>query len=95
MRPFTALLGFVTGTLLSLAFGLGVVVLVFTVLRNEHPRFGAELPEVMRSFALFLVLAVIAVVALIGTLRNAGWRYGALALMWGGLALTGWYYWPE
>lgn len=94
MSPFTAILGFITGSLVSLAFGLGVVLLVFAVLRGDHPRFAAELPEVARGFFLFLVLAVIACGAFYGTLRQARWRHGALSLMWIGLAVVGWYYWP-
>jgi Na+-translocating ferredoxin:NAD+ oxidoreductase RnfA subunit len=94
MNPFTAVLGFITGSLVSLAFGLGVVLLVFAVLRGDHPRFAAELPEVARGFALFLVLATIACCGFFGTLRQARWRHGVLVLMWCGLALAGWYYWP-
>jgi hypothetical protein len=95
MRPFTAVLGFVTGSLISLAFGLGVVLLVFALLRGDHPRFDAELPEVARGFGMFLVLAVIASAAFYGTLRQRQWRYAALGLMGLGLGLAGWYYWPD
>jgi hypothetical protein len=95
MHPFTAVLGIVTGSLVSLAFGLGVVLLVFAVLREEHPRFGTELPEVARAFAMFLLLAVLASVGFLGTVRHARWRHGVLSLMWLGLAWVGWYYWPD
>lgn len=93
MNPFTAVLGFITGSLVSLAFGLGVVLLVFAVLRDDHPRFGAELPEVARGFAMFFVLAAIASAAFLGTLRRTRWRHAMLVLMWCGLAVVAWYYW--
>jgi len=95
MRPFTAMLGFIAGSLVSLAFGLGVVLFVFWVLRGDHPRFAAELPEVARAFAMFLVLAIVAGTGFIGTVKERGWRHASLGLLWIGLLLAGWYYWPS
>lgn len=95
MRPFIALLGIVSGSLVSLAFGLLVVVMVFWLLRNDHPRFASELPAVARSAAIFLCLATAAAVAFVGTLKQRRWRYGALSLLWAGLLLAGFYYWPS
>lgn len=95
MHPFTAVLGFLAGSLVSLAFGLGVVLLVFWVLQNDDPRFAAELPEVARAFVMFFVLAVFAALGFLGTVRERRWRYTPLALMWVGLLLVGWYYWPS
>ena len=95
MHPFTAVLGFVAGSLLSLAFGLGVVLLVFWILQNDHPRFAAELPEVARSFVMFFVLALLAAIGFLGTLRERRWRYAPLALLWLGLLLVGWFFWPS
>ncbi|GIK34180.1 MAG: hypothetical protein BroJett010_07390 [Gammaproteobacteria bacterium] len=94
MHPFTAILGFVAGSLVSLAFGLGVVLFVFWLLQNEHPRFAAELPEVIRAFSMFLILAVLAATGFAGTLRNRPWRYLPLALTWIGLLLVAYVYWP-
>lgn len=95
MHPFTAILGFVAGSLVSLAFGLGVVLLVFWLLQDDHPRFAAELPELVRGFAMFFVLAGLAASGFLGTLRRHSWRYLPLGLMWAGLGLVGWYYWPS
>jgi hypothetical protein len=95
MHPFTAILGIVAGSLVSLAFGLGVVLLVFWILQHDHPRFAAELPELARGFVMFFWLAVFAVVGFVGTVRVRRWRYGALAVTWIGLVLVGWYYWPS
>jgi hypothetical protein len=94
MHPFTAVLGIIAGSLVSLAFGLAVVLLVFWLLRDDHPRFAAELPELTRGFAMFFVLAVTSAAAFVGTLRRRAWRFAPLGVLWGGLGLVGWYYWP-
>ena len=95
MHPFTAVLGFLAGSLVSLAFGLAVVLLIFWMLQNDHPRFAAELPEIARAFLMFFVLAVLAAVGFLGVVREREWRYMPLALTWLGLLLVGWYYWPS
>lgn len=94
MQPFTAVLGFVAGSLVSIAFGLAVVLMVFWALRGEHPQFGAELPDLARAFFMFFVLAAAGSFGFLGTVRARRWRYAPLALLWLGLALVGWYYWP-
>jgi len=95
MRPFTAFLGFIAGSLVSMAFGLGVVLLVFWLLRNDHPQFSAELPEVARGSFIFFVLAVLSGLAFWATVQARRWRYAPLGLMWIGLMLVGFYYWPS
>lgn len=94
MRPFVAILGFIAGSLVSLAFGLAVVLLVFWLLRGEHPQFAAELPEVARSCILFFVLAVLSALSFWATVHNLRWRHLSLSVMWLGLAVAGLYYWP-
>lgn len=95
MHPFTAILGIVAGSLVSLAFGLAVVLLVFWLLQGDHPRFSAELPEVARGFAMFFALAACSVAAFVATVKARPWRYAPLGLLWIGLLAVGWYYWPS
>lgn len=95
MNPFTAILGIVAGSLVSVAFGLAVVLFVFWMLRNDHPVFAAELPELARGVLMFSLLAVLSATGFLGTLWSRSWRYAPLALMWIGLGLVGWYYWPS
>ncbi len=94
MHPFTVVLGITLGSLVSIAFSLGGVLFVFWVLREESPRFAAEMPELLRSTAIFLALAVIAAASFIGTVKNLWWRHACLTFLWLGLVGTGWYYWP-
>jgi hypothetical protein len=95
MHPFTAVLGIIAGSLVSLAFGLAVVLLVFWLLQGDHPRFTTELPELVRAVLMFFGLAVVSVLAFIGTIRRRPWRYQPLAALCVGLLAVGWYYWPS
>jgi len=94
MNPFTVILGITLGSLVSIAFSLGGVLFVFWFLRDESPRFDAELPELLHSTAIFFVLAALAAAGFIGTVKNKRWRHGCLAFLWFGLIGTGLYYWP-
>ncbi|MBM4197185.1 MAG: hypothetical protein FJ197_08840 [Gammaproteobacteria bacterium] len=95
MHPFTVVLGVVAGSLLSLASGLGIVLAVFWLLRDEHPRFAFELPELMRATAMFTVLSVFASAGFVGQVRARRWRFAPQGLLWAGLVAVGWYYWPS
>ena len=94
MNPFTVVLGITLGSLVSIAFSLGGVLLVFWILQDESPRFDAEMPELLRSTTIFFCLAAIAATGFIGTVKKKRWRHVCLALLWFGLIGTGWYYWP-
>jgi hypothetical protein len=95
MHPFTVVLGIVMGSLVSIAFGLGVVALIFFILQGDHPRFAAEWPTLLRSTVLFCALAGLSAAGFFGTLRARPWRYPVLAMLWAGLIATGWMYWPD
>jgi uncharacterized transporter YbjL len=94
MSPFTVVLGITLGSLVSIAFSLSGVLFVFWFLQDESPRFAAEMPELLRSTAIFFALAATAAAGFIGTLKKKNWRHVCLALLWSGLIGTGWYYWP-
>jgi hypothetical protein len=95
MRPFVVILGIVLGSLVSIAFSLSVVLLIFLILRSDSPRVAAELPELARGALMFLLLAACAGMAFIHTLRGHRARYAFLCLLWIGLLGAGWYYWPD
>ena len=95
MQPFTVILGVILGSLFSIGFSLAVVLLVFWILRDDHPRFDSELPELFRATLIFSSLAVFAGLSFLGTIKRRVWRYAFLGMLWGGLLASGWYYWPE
>lgn len=95
MQPMTVLLGIVFGTLFAIAFGLAVVLLIFWLLQGDHPRVGAEVPELLRAVGMFTVLAVVSGVSFLGSLRRTKWRWLALLVLVAGIWLVGAYYWPE
>ncbi len=94
MNPFTVILGITLGSLVSIAFSLAGVLFVFWFLQDESPRFDAELPELLRSTAIFFVLDGVAAVSFLGTAKSKRRQHGALAFLWLGLIGAGLYYWP-
>ena len=95
MQPFTVILGVILGSLFSIGFSLAAVLLVFWILRNDHPRFDSELPELFRAAVIFSALAAIAAFSFVGTIKGQWWRYVFLSILWIGLVVAGWYYWPD
>ena len=93
-RPFTVLLGIITGTVFSIAFGLAVVCLVFWILREEQPRVAAEFSSLLVSTGIFTLLSGLAGLSFYSSLKQFAWRHLPMAAMWLGLLLTGRYYWP-
>ena len=93
-RPFTVLLGIIMGTIFAIFFCTCIVAFVFWFLRDESPRFAAELDGLIDVISIFSVLTVCAAFSFIGSLRNALWRFLPMAALWAGLGLAGWYYWP-
>lgn len=94
MQPLTVLIGIVLGSVFSIAFSLGMVLLVFGLREGQSVRYGLEIPELIRAVALFSLLTVISVPAFIGSLRAASWRYWPMLALVAGLVGVGFYYWP-
>ena len=95
MQPFTVILGIVLGSLVSIAFSLNVVLFIFWVLYDDHPRFSGEMPEVVRGTLIFSYLAVVAGASFFGTVTRQTWRHVGLGLLWASLLAAGFYYWPD
>ena len=94
MRPVAALNAIVFGSATAIAFGLGGVLVVFLVLKGRHPEMVAELPTLVRSGALFTVLAAVSGASLFATLKELPWRWFAQAGMWLVIAGIAALYWP-
>lgn len=95
MRPLAVLTAIVFGSATAISFGLGAVLLIFVVLRADHPRLASEFGPLLRSAGAFLVLAVCSGVSLYATLRRLTCRWIAQGAMWFILAALVWLYWPE
>ena len=94
MQPLTVILGIVLGSVFSIAFGLGIVWLIFALRQGEDSRFALELPELARATVLFSGVTVASAYAFLGSLRQATWRRWPMLALVIGLAGIGSYYWP-
>lgn len=94
MRPLTVITGIVLGSCLSITVSLMAVLIMFLVLRGQHPRLEAEFDAMTASLALFSAMTAISALSFYGLLIRHKWRAAAQALMWLGVILTGVYYWP-
>ena len=94
MRPLTVITGIVLGSCLSITVSLGAVLLMFLLLGDKYPRLSAEFGGLLGSLLVFLLMTGISAVSFYALLKGHPWRFWAQALMWAGLAVTGYYYWP-
>jgi hypothetical protein len=95
MRPFTVLIGIVLGSAASITFGLSAVLIVFCVLRGEHPELGRELPQLLGSLVAFAVLTAASAYSFLGQARLSPWRGWAHAATLAGLCGVILMYWPR
>jgi hypothetical protein len=74
MRPFTVLIGIVLGSAASITFGLGTVLIVFCVLKGEHPELSREVPRLVSSLVAFTLLTAAAAGSFLGQVKGRPWR---------------------
>ena len=94
MRPLSVLLGIIMGSSVAIALGLGMVLIVFLILRAERPELNAEFRPLMLGIVLFTVLSALSVASFVGNIRQRPWRRMAMAGLWSALLVIGWIYWP-
>ncbi len=94
MRPLTVITGIVLGSCLSITISLVAVLIMFVLLRGEHPRLVAEFEAMSTSLALFSAMTAISALSFYGLIIRHKWRMAAQLLMWAGLVVVGFYYWP-
>ncbi len=94
MQPLTVITGILLGTSASIAAGLTVVLFLFFILVDEHPRLATEFAPLQVSTAIFLVMTAVCAASFLGLVRRARWRWIAQGAMWLGLGLAVMYYLP-
>ncbi len=94
MRPLTVLTGFVMGSCVSIALSLLLVLITFSLLGDEYPRVRHEFGPLTRSLGIFTAMTAISAGSFYTLVKNHPWRLVAQGLLWIGVFLTGWYYWP-
>jgi hypothetical protein len=95
MRPFTVLIGIILGSAASITFGLGAVLVVFSVLMGEHPDLSREMPRLAGSLLAFIALTAASAGSFLGQAKLRpwrGWAHLATAICLCGLGLL---YWPR
>ena len=95
MRPFTVLIGIILGSAASITFGLGAVLIVFSVLAGEHPDLTRELPQLVSSLIAFAVLTATSAGSFLGQVKVRPWRGWAHLATAACLACIVLLYWPR
>ena len=95
MRPLAVLNAIVFGSATAITFGLVGVLVIFLVLQGEYPQMRAEFPVLVRSSALFVLLAAASGASLFGLLQHRRWRWLAHAAMWMVVVGITAFYWPR
>jgi hypothetical protein len=95
MRPLTVLIGIVLGSAASITFGLSTVLIVFCILRGEHPELRRELPQLAVSLVAFALLTAASAGSFLGQARRLPWRGWAHVATLAGLCGVVLLYWPR
>lgn len=95
MGPLAVLNAIVFGSAAAITFGLSGVVVIFLVLKGSNPELSKEFPTLLRSSAVFAVLAAVSGASLLALLKTLKWRWLAQAAMWAVVAGIAVLYWPE
>jgi hypothetical protein len=95
MRPFAVLNAILFGSATAITFGLGGVIVIFLVLKGRHPEMIGEFGPLLRSGAIFAILAGTSGASLFATLKQLPWRHIPQAAMWLCLIALVSLYWPR
>ncbi len=94
MGPLTAINGILLGSFLSIAFSLAAVVLMFLVVGRGEPQLEHEFPSLVSSLLIFSLMTAISALSFYMLIRRHRARWLSQAVLWAGVAVTGYYYWP-
>ena len=94
MRPLTAVTLILLGSCFAIMVSLAAVIVIVLVLGDEYPRLQREFDPLLASLTIFVGMTAISALSFYALLKKHAARYWSQAAMWGGILLTGWYYWP-
>ncbi len=94
MRPLTMITGILLGSCAAITISLALVLIVFLLLGDEHPRLQHEFRPLLTSMLIFLGMTAISAASFYSLLIGHRARIAAQGMMWLGLLGTAWYYWP-
>jgi len=94
MRPLTMITGVLLGSCFAIFVSLAMVLIVFLVLGDDHPRLQHEFQPLLTSMIIFLGMTTISAGSFYTLVIEHRARFLAQALLWGSLAATVGYYWP-
>ena len=86
--------GILLGSSLSIAVSLALVLVVFLVIGDDHPRVRQETGPLLVSMFIFIGMTIISGASFYTLAKRLPGRRLAQASMWIGLGATVWYYWP-
>jgi len=95
MRPFTVLIGILLGSAASITFGLSAVLIIFCILRGEHPELRREMPQLTVNWVAFAILTAASAYSFLGQAKLSPWRAWAHAATLAGLCAVVALYWPR
>ncbi len=94
MRPLTALLSILTGSVLALAIGLLLTWVTTLFLNANEMRFAPERMPLMKAVIVFTMFSAASAAALYGDAKKRPWRFQAYAATFAMFAAAVWMYWP-
>ena len=95
MQPIAIITGILLGTSLSIGLSLCVVLFLFFLLMDDHPRLASEFPALLASAGIFVLMTTICAISFVGVLRERSWRWYSQVAMWSGVVMTVFYYLPD
>lgn len=84
----------ILGSCFAIMVSLTAVIIIVLILGDEYPRLQDEFDPLLQSLAIFVGMTAVSALSFYTVLKNHAARYWSQALMWGGILLTGWFYWP-
>lgn len=94
MRPLTVINGVLLGTSFSIFVSLVLVLIVFLVIGQDHPRIQGEFRPLVLSMLVFLGMTIISAGSFYALVVNHRLRLWSQLVLLAGLIGTGFYYWP-